>query len=165
MQVCSKHCACVLIILLLQTASYGQADSTGADSWPQWMGMNRDNVWPAENTLDRFPDAGPKVVWSAPVGVGYAGPAVVGSSVYVGEFDSATEVKVSNFSRDKMEGIERFRCLDANTGELKWKQEFPTTYAISYPSGPRCTPVVEENRVYFLGAEGHLLCMDTKRGA
>lgn len=135
------------------------------DSWPQWMGMERNNVWPAKNTLDQFPKEGPKVVWSAPVQVGYAGPAVVGTSVYIGEFESAVDVKVSNFSRDKMEGVERFKCLNAETGEEKWRQEFPTTYAISYPSGPRCTPVVEDNRVYFLGAEGKLLCLDTEKGS
>jgi outer membrane protein assembly factor BamB len=40
-----------------------------------------------------------------------------------------------------------------------WKQEYDCPYAISYPSGPRCTPTVADGRVTFLGAEGRLTCL------
>ena len=46
-----------------------------ADDWPQWMGPERDNQWREEGILERFPAAGPKVEWRAPVAGGYAGPA------------------------------------------------------------------------------------------
>jgi outer membrane protein assembly factor BamB len=107
---------------------------------------------------------GPKVVWRAPVANGYAGPAVVGERVFVMDFITDADVKISNFDRRPTPGTERVLCLDAATGKQLWKVEYPAAYAISYPSGPRCTPVVEDGFVYTLGAEGHLACMTTDKG-
>src|SRR5262245_54088958 len=55
-------------------------------------------------------------------------------------------------------------CLDEKTGDVIWKHSYPVKYTISYPAGPRCTPTVDGDRVYFLGAEGHLLCCDVNSG-
>jgi outer membrane protein assembly factor BamB len=55
-------------------------------------------------------------------------------------------------------------ALDATTGKELWKHSYPVQYKISYPTGPRCTPTVDGDRVYFLGAEGNLLCCDTASG-
>jgi outer membrane protein assembly factor BamB len=38
------------------------------------------------------------------------------------------------------------------------------TYAISYPAGPRCTPIVDGDRLYTLGAEGDLFCFEAATG-
>jgi outer membrane protein assembly factor BamB len=45
-----------------------------------------------------------------------------------------------------------------------WKHEYPVTYTIAYPAGPRCTPTVDGDRVYTLGAEGDLFCFDVASG-
>jgi hypothetical protein len=45
-----------------------------------------------------------------------------------------------------------------------WKHEYPVTYTIAYPAGPRCTPTVHGGRVYTLGAEGDLLCLEAASG-
>ena len=50
------------------------------------------------------------------------------------------------------------------TGKELWKHEIPVTYTISYPAGPRCTPTVDGDRVYTLGAEGNLLCLAVTDG-
>ena len=34
----------------------------------------------------------------------------------------------------------------------------------SYPAGPRCTPTIDGDRLYALGAEGDLCCLDAKTG-
>ncbi len=135
-----------------------------ADDWPQWMGSNRDNRWNADNIVERFPEGGPKVVWRAPVAGGYSGPAVVGDRVYVTDFVSEGDVKVDNFNRATYSGKERVLCLDAITGKEVWKHEDPVVYSISYPAGPRCTPIVEGDYLYTLGAEGLLLCFKAKTG-
>lgn len=154
----SNWLACfVLVGLLLQSF-------VRADDWPQWMGPNRDNRWNAKGILDRFPSGGPKIVWRAPVAGGYAGPAVVGNRVYVTDFVADGDAKVANFERQKLVGKERVHCLDETTGQSIWTHEYPVSYSISYPAGPRCTPVVEEDRVYTLGAEGMLICFQAKTG-
>ena len=126
-----------------------------ADDWPQWMGPTRDNVWHEEGILSEFAAPGPQVVWRAPVAGGYAGPAIAGGRVFVTDF-----VKT-----DGMSGTERVLCLDAATGRPLWQHEEPETYTISYPAGPRCTPLVDGDRVYTLGAEGKLLCLAVDDGA
>ena len=54
------------------------APAVRGDDWPQWMGPKRDNIWREDGLLEKFPAGGPKVVWTAPIAGGYAGPAVAG---------------------------------------------------------------------------------------
>ena len=135
-----------------------------ADDWPQWMGPNRDNVWRESGILEKFPDGGPNVRWRRDVAGGYAGPAVASGRVFVTDYVTADNVKVPNFERKQFSGVERVLCLDQQTGDLVWKQEYPVKYTMSYPAGPRCTPNVHEGLVYTLGGEGNLICFDAQTG-
>ena len=135
-----------------------------ADEWPQWMGPQRDNVWREDGVLEALPAAGPRVVWRVPIAGGYAGAAVAGGRVFVTDYVTAADVKVANFERKASTGTERVLCLDEATGQLLWTHEYPVTYTIAYPAGPRCTPTVDGDRVYTLGAEGDLFCFDAATG-
>lgn len=135
-----------------------------ADDWPQWMGPQRDNVWRENNIISQFPEGGPKKLWSTPIAGGYAGPAVAGGRVFVTDYVTKDNVKVDNFQRQEFTGNERVHCLDEATGKVLWTHEYPVKYTVSYPAGPRCTPTVEDDRVYTLGAEGHLFCFDAASG-
>ena len=137
---------------------------TEADDWGHWMGPGRNNTWYETNIIDRFPSEGPPVVWRAKISGGYAGPAVVGGRVFITDYVTKDNVKIANFERTKSTGVERVLCLDQATGKELWKHEYPVTYGISYPTGPRCTPTVEGNRVYTLGAEGRLICFTADKG-
>lgn len=148
-----------LIYLMLATLTVARADD-----WPQWMGPERDNVWRESGIIKRFPDGGPKVLWRSQVGSGYAGPAVAGGRVFLSDYVSSENVKVENFDRKQFTGTERVLCLEEATGEQIWQHDYPVRYTISYPSGPRCTPVVDDGRVYTLGAEGNLLCINIVTG-
>ncbi|MEM9351642.1 MAG: PQQ-binding-like beta-propeller repeat protein [Planctomycetota bacterium] len=128
------------------------------------MGPQRDNVWRETGLLERFPEGGPTVVWRTPVAGGYAGPAVADGRVFVTDYVSTDDVKVSNFERKPTSGSERVLCIDGANGEVLWRHEYPVQYTISYPAGPRCTPVVEGDRVYTLGSEGDLFCLDAATG-
>lgn len=134
------------------------------DEWPQWMGPKRDNIWRETEVIDSFPEKGLKEAWRVPIAGGYSGPAVSGGHVYVTDYVTKDNVKVPNFQRVESSGTERVLCLDEATGKEIWKHEYPVKYSISYPSGPRCTPIVEQGKVYTLGAEGHLFCFDAKTG-
>ena len=57
-----------------------------AEDWPQWLGPKRDGVWRDTGLVEKFPTGGPKVLWKAPVGVGYAGPAVAGGKLFVTDY-------------------------------------------------------------------------------
>ena len=151
-----KRCLFALVLLVSANA--------WADDWPQWMGPKRDNIWREEGIVEKFPEGGPPVLWRTEVAGGYAGPAVADGKVYVTDYVTADNVKVANFERKTFTGMERVFCLDEATGKELWKHEYPVTYTISYPAGPRCTPTVHNGKVYTLGAEGHLICFDAKSG-
>jgi outer membrane protein assembly factor BamB len=137
-----------------------------ADDWPQWLGPQRDGVWREKGLLDKFPAAGPKRLWKTPIGEGYAGPAVADGFVYV--FDrvraKGAENPKSGFDKRQVEGKERILCLDQKTGDIVWSYDYDCTYQVSYGSGPRTTPIVSGGKVYTLGAMGHLVCLDARKG-
>jgi outer membrane protein assembly factor BamB len=136
------------------------------DDWPQWGGINRDHTWAETGLIEKFPDGGPTIVWRQPILSGYSGPAVAGGRVFVGDYRLTEGNPTPNPSaRSKIEGFERLLCLDAATGKQWWVHEYECPYRISYPAGPRCTPVVDGDRVYMLGAEGKLFCLKTEDGS
>ncbi|MCX7824711.1 MAG: PQQ-like beta-propeller repeat protein [Verrucomicrobiae bacterium] len=137
-----------------------------ADDWPQWLGPQRDAVWRETGIVEKFPPQGPPVRWRAPVGGGYAGPAVAGGRVYVTDRirDEGASDPLSQFARGSTPSKERVLCLNEADGKVEWKFEYPCVYTISYPAGPRVTPVVAEGKVWTLGAEGHLVCLDAATG-
>ncbi len=141
------HFRAVIILSILLTGI-----TASADDWPQWGGPNRDIVWRESGIVDKLPTDGllPRV-WSAPVGEGYSGPAVAEGLVYLTD-------------RIHDDGTERVLCFDAETGKEVWKHEYPVRYTVSYPAGPRATPVIDEGRVFTIGAEGHMFCFDATTG-
>jgi outer membrane protein assembly factor BamB len=137
-----------------------------AEDWPQWAGTRRDDVWRETGIVDKFPKGGPKVLWRQPLGPGYSGPAVVGDRVFVMDRPTSAGAVIKDaFAKEATPGKERVLCLDAKTGKEVWKHEYDCPYQnLSYPSGPRCTPLFHEGKVYSLGAMGHLFCLDATNG-
>ncbi len=139
--------------------------ATAAD-WPQWFGPQRDGVWRETGIVERLP-AKPNYRWRIAVGGGYAGPAVANGRVFVMDRQLATGVgnPEDPFSQGTIPGTERVLCLDEATGAELWTHEYKAAYTVSYAAGPRATPTVDGDRVYTLGAEGNLKCLDVMNGA
>ena len=114
-----------------------------AGDWPQIHGPQRNGKAEQETLLETWPAGGPKVLWRRDVGSGFAGAAVVGDACIL-------------FHRVGDEAIAQ--RLNAATGQRVWTKKFPTHYvsSISSDSGPRCTPLVFQNRVYLFGADGDM---------
>lgn len=137
-----------------------------ADDWPQWMGPQRDGVWRESGIVERFPADGPGILWRTPVGGGYAGPAVADGRVVVTDRHLAPAARNPDdpFDRGAIPGTERVLCLSADDGTIVWEHTYDSEYTVSYPAGPRATPLVREGRVFTLGAEGTLLCLKIENG-
>ena len=150
------------LVMLAQVLGF----SVLAEDWPQWLGTKRDGVWRESGVLKEFPKGGPKVNWRFPIGGGYAGPAVSGGRVFIMDRQLAKgKVNPENqFDRGMIPGSERVICLDEKTGRELWIYEYDCGYTVSYPAGPRTTATVDDDRVYTLGAEGNLLCINAESG-
>jgi len=137
-----------------------------ADDWPQWMGPQRDGVWREAGVIEKLPTNGPAVVWRTNVNRGYSGPAVVGDRLFMLDRlqSKPPERKPGERTLPVITGNERVLCLDARTGVKIWEHAYDCAYRISYPAGPRATPLVAGGRVFTLGAMGDLLCLETQDG-
>lgn len=153
-----RICFFLASLLILSTAR--------GDDWPQWLGPQRDGVWRETGILTRFPRGGPKVLWRTPIGGGYAGPAVAGGKVYVTDRQLAagSSDPKDPFKRTDSKGTERVLCLDEKTGKVLWKHEYECRYTMSYPAGPRATPIIRDGKLWTLGAMGDLYCLDAGSG-
>ncbi|HEX5269133.1 MAG TPA: PQQ-binding-like beta-propeller repeat protein, partial [Gemmataceae bacterium] len=127
-----------------------RARETG-DDWPRFLGPQGTSVSAEKGILSPWPAKGPPVVWQKEVGVGYAMPSISRGRLF--QFDR---------HKDK----QRLSCLNAETGEFLWKYEYPTEYTdqYGYAGGPRCCPVVDDDRVYIYGPEGMLVCLGVSDG-
>ena len=145
--------------LLLLAAGFALASSVAsAADWPQWRGPNRDGISKDSGLLKAWPKEGPKLLWSFDTaGVGYGSPAVVGNKLYiVGAEDPGTG--------DKEFAI----CINLADGKQVWKKALDDAlgkYSTNWGGGPRCTPAVDGDYLYVLGAKGDLRCLKTLDGS
>lgn len=154
------------IAVLILAVFFSGAAALRADDWPQWQGPERDGVWREMGILAKFPEGGPKARWRTKIGAGYAGPAIAKGRVYV--TDRVLDKDASNpknpFKKDLVKGKERILCLDEKTGEIIWTHEYDCPYQVSYASGPRTTPVIQDGKLWTLGTMGDLVCLETEKG-
>ncbi len=140
------------LAVAIMLGAWAVPDVSHSDDWPQWGGPQRDLIWRETGIVQKLPTSGllPRV-WSTPIGDGYAGPAVANGRVYITD-------------RQTNRSTERVLCLDAETGEEIWKYEYRAVYTVSYPAGPRATPVIDGDRVYTIGAQGNMFCFHAEKG-
>ena len=117
-----------------------------AADWPGYLGPKRDSTSAEKGLLRIWPKEGPKVLWTAPVGVGYGGPVVSGGKVYL-------------LDRDDNVG-DKLRCLDLSKGTELWNFAYDAPGKFNHP-GSRSTPIVDSNNVYTCGPLGDLYCINT----
>jgi len=115
-------------------------------------------IWTETGLIEKFPSGGLTATWRTPINSGYSGPAVAGGRVFVTDAKPIAGNRVT----------ERAIALDERTGQMLWTREWPADYTgmqLVYAIGPRATPTVDEDRVYFVGAAGNLWALDAKTGA
>src|SRR5258708_25327991 len=128
------------LVLIASASSFYGAD------WPQFRGPNRDDVSKESGILKSWPQEGPPLAWEAKdLGVGYSSVSVVGDRVY---------------TLGNKEKTSKVIALERDGGKPVWSAELG-------PAGGNlgCTPTVDGNRVFALGQEGDLVCLEAKDGA
>jgi outer membrane protein assembly factor BamB len=140
-----RYFICPAGILLVSASLAAAAD------WPQFLGPARNGISSEIDLRLEWPALGPPVVWQAVVGEGFSASVVQGERLIL-------------FHR--LDDKEVVDCLDATTGKARWRFRYPTRYEDDFGkgNGPRATPVISGKRVYTLGAEGWLHCLDLESG-
>ncbi len=124
--------------------------SQGVD-WPIFLGPTRDSKSSETGIITPWPAAGPRIVWQKDLGTGYG-------------IGATSQGRYFHF--DRWDDMARVTCMNAETGVELWRFEYPTDYEdiLGYNNGPRCSPVVDGDRLYVYGAEGDLHCLDVRSG-
>lgn len=132
-----------LIVLLINTSIVSSQISA------QWRGPERDGKYPDTGLLKSWPEQGPKLLMSLTgVGKGYSQPVVSNNIIYVTGIKSDTHDILSAFDMQ---------------GKLLWESEYGPAWDRSYPE-TRSTPTIENNRIYLIGGQGMVSCLDAKTG-
>lgn len=124
---------------------------TKGDDWPRMLGSRFDSQSKETGILFDWPKKGLRIVWTADTGVGYGNGVAAGGRW---------------FQFDRFGNNERLECRNAETGVLIWQWQAPVEYrdAYGYNNGPRCSPVVDADRVYVYGVAGTLACLSVVDG-
>ncbi len=123
------------------------ATAVAAADWPWLYGPRRDHTSDQKGLLRTWPQDGPKVLWTVPMGAGFGGPAVSGGRVYV-------------LDRDETVG-DTLRVLDVATGKEQWTYAYDSPGSFMF-AGSRTTPTVDGDFVYTVGPMGELHAINTK---
>jgi len=120
--------------------------SAVAADWPWIYGPKRDNTSDQKGLMRTWPKEGPKVLWTAPVGLGFGGPAVSGGKVYL---------------LDRNEDVgDKLRVFDFATGKELWSFDYKAPGAFMF-AGSRTTPTIDGDLVYTSGPMGDLYAIST----
>lgn len=128
------------------------APGTGfsADS-PQFRGPDRSGIFPETGLLKVWPEEGPPLLWTATgLGHGYASLCVVGDRIFVPGTLNTDDGFIFVLTLDGV--VER---------QISYGKETQDGQA----PGSRCTPTIEENRLYILSGLGTIYCIDLKTDA
>jgi outer membrane protein assembly factor BamB len=119
-----------------------------AQNVTNWRGPDRNGIYKETGLKKEWPAAGPDMIWHYDqLGEGYTSAAVTDSGIYT----------------TGMIGGKGFIFALDHDGNLKWKKEYGPEWTDSHV-GVRSTPLVVNNRLYFMSSFGNLFCMDTESG-
>ena len=141
----------ILIVLLIHACDL-LADSRQAltdinADWPHWRGSTNDNISVESDWNPMAVILGPKIVWEAEVGDGYASVAIKGPCLY---------------TAGHKKGEDTVFCLEMVNGRPVWTYTFSSTpgqYA-----GPKAAPCLDEDSLYILAQDGQLFCFGAEKG-
>jgi outer membrane protein assembly factor BamB len=132
-------------------AAPDQAAPARGEDWPTFLGPEHNGISRETGLLKKWPEKGPPVVWKANLGATYAAPSIARGALIVFHREGDEEV------------VER---LDPETGAKRWRFASPTAYVdqFGYNNGPRSAATIDGDRVYTLGAESRLQCLELETG-
>jgi len=136
-----------MIRILIIAGFIAVGSNVQADDWPIWRGPHANGISTETGWNPLAVKGGVKKLWAKQLGRGYSSVSVKSGLLY---------------TMGNKDGNDIVYCLDALTGEQKWKYSYPCDpgkYA-----GPRATPVVDGGRVYTMSREGLVICFDAKSG-
>jgi outer membrane protein assembly factor BamB len=137
----------LFLLIFLISLSFCPKQAGAQDA--QWSGPNRNGVFTDTSLLKEWPAEGPAILF-ATAGIGKG-------------FSSAVATKDRIYATGTKDTLEYLTCLDFS-GKILWQNPYGRCWNKSFPEA-RCTPTVDEERVYVLTGMDHLVCFHATTGA
>lgn len=114
----------------------------------EWRGPQRSGIYSDNNLLKSWPAEGPQLILElADVGVGYSSAVIYKNTVYV------------TGRKDTLDFVSAYDLK----GQKKWQISYGNAWSRTYPE-TRCTPTIENNRIYLASGMGQVSCVDVVSG-
>lgn len=121
-----------------------------ANDWYRWRGPEANGISMETGWSANWPDSGPKQLWKAEVGTGFASFAVSQGRV---------------FTMGNTNDTDTVFCFDAASGKVIWHYSYPSKLDPNmYEGGPSATPTVDGDRVYTVSKQGMVHCLEVATG-
>ena len=131
--------------------SYRSLDTELDETWPRFRGEYFDNISRSKVPLiDKFPEGGPLVKWSVPLGEGHAGAAIYKGVVYVMDYDEEKRADL-------------LRAYALETGEALWVRGYKINLKRNHGMS-RTVPAVTEDHILTIGPRSHVMCVNRVSG-
>lgn len=155
-----KRARYVFLWISLVLVPPAAAAAQDGGSWPQWGGPDRNFIVPSDSLADAWPDDGPPVLWSRPLGLGHSSIVVDDGMLYT-LYRPGTGVGRNG----PWEAREVVTAIDAASGETVWEHEYASeAMNFSYGAGPHSTPLVVGQRLFVTGTNKQLFAFDKTTG-
>ena len=126
------------------------ATAATALDWFRWRGPDLNGISSETGWQVQWPTEGPKQLWKASVGTGFASFSVSKGRVYTTGNSKETD---SIF------------CFNAASGKLLWQHSYPCPLDPKYfEGGTAATPTVDGDQVYTFSRRGHAFCLGAADG-
>lgn len=122
-----------------------------ADEWPGFRGPNRDGISKEKGLLASWPEGGPTLLWT----ITDAGSSLAGMSIS----------KEKLFTMSQLADGQYVLCYSLKDGKLLWSKKNGAEFKNSFGDGPRCTPTLDGENLFALGANGDLQCLSQENGS
>ena len=134
-----------------QPGTGGSVPAIQSADWPQFNGPLRDRICREEGLLQQWPEGGPKLLWKLEgLGRGFSTVAIAGGRIFT----------MGDLGDDEQQESQFVLAYDLHTRQRLWS----TKVGLPFETGPRCTPTVDGERLYALGTEGALVCLEVETG-
>ncbi len=119
--------------------------------WTRFRGGDFDNIVKDKTKLiDKFGNAGAKILWSVKLGEGHSAPAIYNGKVYILDYKEE-------------EKEDALRCFDFVTGNELWQRNYSVHVKRNHGMS-RTMPAVTDSFIVTIGPKGHVMCANPNNG-
>jgi outer membrane protein assembly factor BamB len=121
-----------------------------AEDWPNWRGPSHNGISAEKGWKTDWPADGPRVLWKADVGIGFASFTVADGRVFTTGHEKEQDTVY---------------CFDAATGKENWKHSYAAELGDKYyEGGTSATPTIAGDKVFHLSRWGDAMCLEAATG-